>query len=275
LLADDMVNAGYYGEFDPRDVGLPGAKPDPCSVTVADMKSALMIHVQGYNAAATKPSCLTDVKSNTSAIAVRRVATCVAGEANCDAVTAGEIYMQSALCNTELANPVVANRYVVAAAPGPYPLTKRGCGVAAVLRKYEMHIYFVASNNNAGDGIPTLKRAELSNGAFTIVPLVEGIENLQFEYTLDTSGDSTPDAQSSDPGTYNGCGADPCYLANWANVVAARIHLLARTTEVSPGHKDTKTFDLGPVTVGPFNDNLRRHAYSEVVRFNNPAGRRE
>jgi type IV pilus assembly protein PilW len=144
-----------------------------------------------------------------------------------------------------------------------------------------MHLYFVANNNAAGDGIPTLKRAELSAGAFTIVPLVEGIENLQVEYGLDTDGNSTPNAYTADPGTFNGCGADPCYVANFVNAVTARIHLLARTTEMTAGGNDIKTFSLGndeagnPITVGPYNDKYKRHVYTQVVRMNNPAGRRE
>ena len=270
LLADDLVNAGYYGEFDPRKIPL-AALPDPCSVDPGDMKSALMMHVQGFGPATAKPSCVSDVKANTAAIAVRRVATCVAGGPNCDPGTNGEIYLQSTLCNPELDNPDAGTHYVVAAAPGPFPLTRRGCAVAASLRKYEMHIYFVANNNNAGDGIPTLKRAELRNGAFTIVPLVEGIENLQVEYGLDTDGISTPDALTANPDT----------LANWMNAVTARVHVLARTTDPNYAHTDVKTFNLGTdeggnaITVGPFNDNLKRHAYSETVRMNNPAGRRE
>lgn len=281
LLSDDLVNAGYFGEFDPRLVGAPVVKPNPCSVNVADMKANVLVHVQGYGPAAAKPGCLTDVKTNTAAIVVRRAATCVAGAANCDAENAGEIYVQSTLCNLELAAPAVANHYVVAASPGPFPLTRRDCATGAALRKYEMHIYFIANNNVAGDGVPTLKRAELAGGAFTIVPLVEGIENLQVEYGLDTDGNSTPNAYTADPGTFNGCGADPCYVGNWTNAVTARIHLLSRTTEMTAGQKDTKTFSLGtdeagnPITVGPFNDKYKRHVYSQVVRMNNPAGRRE
>jgi type IV pilus assembly protein PilW len=278
LLADDLVNAGYFGEFDPRLVGLPGATPDPCSIDVAKMKTELMVHVQGYGPAETKPTCITDVRPNTSVVAVRRVATCVAGEANCDPVTAGDVYFQSSLCNTELAAPQLADRYSVAAAPGAsgtFALTRRNCATTASLRRYVMNIYFVANNNNTGDGIPTLKRAELANGAFTVVPLVEGIENLQVEYGLDTSGDGAPDVLTVDPGSYGGCAAAACYVAHWANVMTARVHVLSRTTEPTPGHKDVKTFTLGPVTVAAANDSLKRHAYSETVRMNNPAGRRE
>ena len=145
-----------------------------------------------------------------------------------------------------------------------------------------MHIYFIANNNEPGDGIPTLKRAELgANGAFSIAPLVEGIENLQFEYGLDTNGDSMPDAVSADPGTYAGCAADPCYITNWLNVVTAKVHLLSRTNDATPGYTDTKTYPLGlqadgtQLTVGPFNDAFKRHAYTTTIRMNNPAGRRE
>jgi type IV pilus assembly protein PilW len=139
-----------------------------------------------------------------------------------------------------------------------------------------MHVYFVANNNDPGDGVPTLKRAELgAGGQFAIVPLVEGIENLQFEYGLDTDGNSNPDAVSDDAGAFDGCVAQPCYIANWLNVMTVKVHVLSRSLDASPGFTDTKTYPLGPVTAGPFNDGFKRHAYTGTVRMNNPAGRRE
>jgi type IV pilus assembly protein PilW len=284
LLADDIVNAGYFGEFDPRDVGPPATKPDPCSTSVGDMKSMLLMHVQGYAAGATKPSCISDVRTGTAVVAIRRTATCIAGDTNCDAAATGQIYFQSALCNAELANVPLSTTYLVAAMPAlgsPFALHKHDCAAAASLRAYVVHIYFIANNNDPGDDIPTLKRAELgTNGEFSIVPLVEGIENLQFEYGLDTNGDSMPDAVSADPGTYSGCAADPCYITNWLNVVTAKIHLLSRSIEPTPGYTDTKTYPLGlqadgtQLTASP-NDGFKRHAYTETIRMNNPTGRRE
>jgi type IV pilus assembly protein PilW len=226
------------------------------------------------------------VRTGTAVVAIRRTATCIAGDTNCDAVAAGQIYFQSALCNAELANPAVSTHYVVAAKPasGPsaFPLHQHDCTTVASLRAYVMHIYFVANNNDPGDGIPTLKRAELdANGRFSVVPLVEGIENPQLEYGLDTDGDNKPDDVSADPGTYGGCAADPCYITNWLNAVTVKIHLLSRSTEKSPGYRDTKTYPLGlradgtQLVVGPFNDRFKRHAYTETIRMNNPAGRRE
>jgi type IV pilus assembly protein PilW len=275
LLESDIVNAGYFGELDPRDVGPPATKPDPCSTSVADMANMVMMHVQGYAAAAAKPACLTDVRAGTAAIAIRRTDTCTVG-VNCDPAVAGHVYLQSSLCNTELSNPPITSHYVVAASPGPYPLTQHDCATPAAIRSYVMHIYFVANNNDPGDGVPTLKRAELgAGGAFAIVPLVEGIENLQFEYGLDTDGNSAPDAATEDPGSFGGCAADPCYIANWLNVMTVRVHLLSRSLETSPTFTDVKTYPLGATTVGPFNDGFKRHAYASTIRMNNPAGRRE
>jgi len=280
LLADDIVNAGYFGEFDPRGVGPPATRPDPCSSSVADMKSMVMMHIQGYAAAAAKPSCISDVRSGTVVVAVRRAATCVAGDANCDAAVAGQIYFQSTLCNAELAGVPISTQYIIDAQPssGPsgFSLHKHDCTTLASVRAYVMHIYFIANNNDSGDGIPTLKRAELgANGQFSVVPLVEGIEDLQLEYALDTNGDSTPDAVSYDPGTFGGCTADPCYISNWLNVMTVKLYLLSRSTETTPGYTDTKTYSLGARTDGPFNDGFKRHAYTETIRMNNPAGRRE
>jgi type IV pilus assembly protein PilW len=286
LLQDDIVNAGYYGEFDPREVGSPATKPDPCSTSVADMKNMVMMHVQGYAAGAVKPSCLSDVRTGTAVIVVRRTATCIAGDVNCDPTVQGQIYLQGSLCNDELANPVISSHYVVAAMPvsasTTFSLHKHDCAAFADVRAYAMHIYFIANNNEAGDGVPTLKRAELAaNGAYSIVPLVEGIENVQFEYGLDTNGDSMADAVSADPGAYAGCAADPCYISNWLNVVNVRISLLSRTIDTSLGHTDTKSYAMGlqadgsQLTVGPFSDGYKRHGYTETIRMNNPAGRRE
>ena len=61
-------------------------------------------------------------------------------------------------------------------------------------------------------------------------------------------------------------------LAEWQNVMAVRIHVLARNLDTTGSFTDTKTYALGPVSVTP-GGAFRRHAYNELVRLNNPAGR--
>jgi type IV pilus assembly protein PilW len=285
LLSDDVRLAGYDAEFDPSGLASPGTLPDPCLTTLAGLRNGLMMHVQGYDNAAIIPGCLSDVKPGTDILVIRRANTCEAGIGDCDGVSANLLpYFQASLCSspTELNFPIVDNSsylghfYQLDTNPANLTLHKRDCTTVAALHRYRTHIYFIAKNNKTGDGIPTLKRAELDPGpAFTIVPLVDGIDDLQLQYGIDSPAvDGIPDSYS----------AAPASVDDWRAVVSVRINLLARNTEPTSGYSTTapsatKTFALGydangaPIVAGPFNDNYKRHAYQSEVRVNNAAGR--
>jgi type IV pilus assembly protein PilW len=277
LLSDDIALAGYWGEFDPTLVSAPAAIPDPCTVDPATLKLQIPMHVQTYTDL-TAPTCVSDVKTGTPIIVVRRVASCVAGSGtgDCAAAAAGTTYFQSALCNAELALPTIAQRYVTSSTLADFTLHKRDCVAIADMRKYLVHIYFVANNNNAGDGIPTLKRVELGAGAMSAqaLPLVEGIDSIQVEYALDTDANGTPNVFSTDPSTYNGCAGAAC-VSNLANIVGVKLYVLARNTESTPSFTSATVYPMGAVTAGPFSDAYKRHAYASMVRVTNAAGRRE
>lgn len=282
LLRDDLMLAGYMAEFDSSEVALPGAVPDPCLTTMASLQAALPVHVQGYDNAASIPSCLSDVKANTDILVVRRASTCEAGFGDCTAaVNNGTPYLQASSCSdpTELDYPIVSNPadyldhyYKLDSTLTNLTLRKRDCSTVAGLHRYRVHIYFIANNNNPGDGIPTLKRAELGPGpAFAIVPLVDGIENLQIQYGIDSPTiNGIPDSYTTTPAS----------VGVWGAVVSAKINLLARNTEKTIGYSTSKTYTLGYdasgslITVGPFTDGYKRHAYQSEVRINNAAGRR-
>lgn len=293
LLAEDLRHAGYLAEFSPTSLATPATKPDACSTSVANLVAAMPLHVQGYDNGASAPTCLSDVRAGTDIVVIRRVSTCTVGSTDCDAVRAGLPYFQASLCNpvngtTELASSNISEHYRLGTDTSTMTLRRRDCSTTnlAALRRYRTHIYFIANNNRSGDGIPTLKRAELdaSGGttAFTIVPMVEGIENLQLEHGMDIGPtfNGSPKAYNANPDAYNSCAGAAC-VANWRNVVAVSINLLARNNERSPGHVDTKTYTLGnasngsAVTVGPFNDAIKRHVYQTTVKLMNPAGRLE
>jgi type IV pilus assembly protein PilW len=285
LITDDLHNAGYLAQFDPTPLATPGAKPVACDATVAVLNSALPIAVQGYDNGAGAPTCLVDVKAGTDILVVRHASTCAVGSAGCDINVANAAYFQTSGCNspTELGSGNVANYYVLDTNPASFTLHQKDCVTLANQYQYRTNIYFVANNDNAGDGIPTLKRAELgltgTGNTFSIVPLVEGIENLQIEYGLDTSVPTTgsPTVYTADPDSYVPCAASP--TSCWRNTVAAKINVLARNTSTTQGYVDSKTYTLGlnfagtANTVGPFGDAYKRHAYESVVKLNNPAGR--
>ena len=283
LLADELRHAGYLGTFDPRPIPKPAALPSLCETADANLQAALPISIQGIDDPATAPACLTDVKSGTDVVVIRRASTCVAGTAGCAAAAGGHPHIQASLCDdpTQLGSPSVSNHYAFASTLANLNRTARDCSTPAPIRRFLVRIYYVAANNAAGDGIPTLKRAELNGGSFTVEPLVEGVEDLQLEYGIDTDRNGAPEQYSTDPTAFGGCAAAGCQVDNWLDVTAVKLHLLARNLEASPGHSDAKTYVLGNDSagaanqVGPFGDAFRRHVYSTVVRLNNIAGRRE
>jgi type IV pilus assembly protein PilW len=53
-----------------------------------------------------------------------------------------------------------------------------------------------------------------------------------------------------------------------------KLYVLARADAPTTGYLDSKTYALGTVALGPFNDGYKRHVFSTTVRINNVAGRR-
>jgi type IV pilus assembly protein PilW len=281
LLTDDLHNAGYLAEFDPGPLTTPATNPDPCLTTLAALSAALPIAVQGYDNPNTVPTCLSDVMTGTDILVIRHASTCAVGEANCEAEVSGVPYFQASACSntTELSSAAVTSYYALDTVTGNLTRHKKNCTTLATYRRYRTHIYFIASNDISGDGIPTLKRAELGPTGFTIVPLVQGIQNLQIEYGIDTTGATgTPAVFNAAPDSYNGCTGVTC-VGYWRNTVAAKVNLLARNTTITVGYLDNKTYSLGlktdgtANTVGPFNDAYKRHVYESVVLLKNVAGR--
>lgn len=289
LLGEDLRDAGYLATFNPGTVtgpnaqlaAVPAALPNACATDLPTLRSVIEIAVQGYDNGANVPACLTDVRAGTDILVVRRASTCSVGAGGCDPQVVGDVYLQASGCAAEF----TAGTYFALDTNIPsLNLHTKDCVTVAPLYQYRTHIYFIANNDKAGDGVPTLKRAELGvvGGAltFTVVPLVEGIENLQLEYGLDTTVPTTgsPAVYTANPTTYNGCAGIPC-VNNWQNTVAVQINLLARNQTVTQGYTDTKTYTLGLTAagaanlVGPFNDGFKRHTYSTVARLYNPAGR--
>ena len=269
LLTEDLRLAGFFAEFDPSLIASPAVLPDVCAEGIDDLRSSFMLHVQGHNNGAVTPGCVKDLKAGTDIIVVRRASACVSGVGDCQAV-AGAPYFQASLCSnpSELENPTYFDHHFkLSYTAADLTLKKRDCAATAPSYRYRTHVYFIANNNESGDGIPTLKRAELDVGGFADdpVPLVEGIEDLQIEYGLDKpTVDGAPDSYT----------AAPASIDDWRSVVSVKIGLLARNTEETPGYTDAKTYTLLSNAATSYADGYKRHAFQSTVRLNNPAGRR-
>lgn len=290
ILRDDIELAGYFGEFfrlpDPSSLSDPTTLVNPCSVTAATLADGMTLPIQAYDS----PTALdTDLATcldaanhldGTDILVIRRADTAVLPKAS---AMAGQPYLQVGLTAGGDFS------YVVGTGADPaFTLTTRN-GDDSRLRRYLTHIYFVspchrpangAATCNAGaDGgspVPTLKRMELGlvggAAAFTVVPIAEGIENLQFDFGVDSAdADGSADYYTSGTNTDAGTAMTP---ADWANVMTVRVNILARNLEPTPGHTESKSYVLGLGTTVSPTDNFKRRVFTETVRAINPSGRR-
>lgn len=316
FLENDIIHAGYWGgfvpEFDDHSVvgiptDVPAAVPNPClpfaSWDNAHLDQLLGISIQvESDIPGTCGSIITHKLANTDVLIVRHAETCVAGDANCDAIIAGQLYLQVSNCTLEL-----DDGDIYSLDPAAYTLRERDCdntgaGALAGRRKFVQSIYYIRDHaTTAGDGIPTLMRSDfgLSGGVPSQLPaqeLVEGIERFRVELGIDNSSDSTEavdytagilwsDAKDHHSPRNRGDGAPEsfvycdagCALADLISTVAVRVHLLVRAKEPTAGYVDTKDYVLGgsSVTAATLDDNFKRHGFSTTVRLYNVSGRRE
>ena len=300
-IAEDLRHAGFFSEYlsvaKPAEAGFPlttGAA-DPCATAIASLPAGMPLAIQAYDGGASVPSDLTgclsssDYQPNTDILVVRRSSTSTI--AKTATLVDGQPYIQSG----RGASPDLEYKLDTKSNIGVFTLTHlSGNGttgatatVDAPLRRYIVRIYFVSicnvpasgatcngTTDDGGTPIPTLKMLELGAGAsgpaFQKLAIAEGIEHLQFDFGIDDSGDGVADRVVM-------CDSSaPCSTADWSNVVAVEVNLVARNTEISPAYSDDKTYSLGlKGYTTATNDRYRRHAYSTFVRLNNIAMRRE
>lgn len=306
LLYDDLRHAGYYGHY--YTLGIPPtALPDPCETTsLARLREAMAMPVQVYKAASlgARPiitstptnTCDTDLLDDdnlapgSDILIVRRADTAIfTGAPN-----ENEVYLQanSRVANLMLGNPAADiptdSADAVTANLKKYP-GKVSSVTIADTRKYRVHVYFIAPCSlgsapggvcaNGDDTIPTLKRLELgtdgSATAMNVVPLVEGVEYMKFEYGIDNSpaavnpltgleGDGTPDVYVTAP-----------TVTQLPLVVSVRANLLVRSPDATAGYVDEKQYTLAGVSVPASGDQFKRHVFTTEVRSMNLGGRRE
>ena len=270
LLQSDLSHAGFWGDLDFSIVPAPSFAaptgiPDPCDVNIsggtqANKDNLLSIPIQGYANGSTLAGCgVSGVLASSDVLVVRHANTCTAGS-TCDGGSDTGPHIQVSSCRS--GTPPEA-MYVIDSAT--FPLMEKDCATPAEQRKFVSNIYYLGTSN----GQPTLMRVRLVNGAYaSSEPLIEGIEAMRFEYGIDSTGDGSPDSYVSAP---------PTAPADLANIVAVKVHVLARNLEVTPGYTDSKSYQLGVAafTVPTTDTGFKRHVFSTTVRLVNPSGRRE
>lgn len=291
FLLQDIRMAGFWDGLEYTSFPDP-ALPNICeSASLTALRDAVPVYLQGNDDESfVTLTCLPDRKTGTDAVIVRRAATCEQGEPGCEAVAP---YFQASSCRPpyskqdgsligsvglgqELASSTVTDWFGVQSTVAALTLHTRTCGPNAgglpyaPVRRYLARVYYVANNDVAGDGLPTLKVAEIRGSTWMVTTVATGIEQLQVEYRVDTAPDSYVSAGAGDLDS----------AAEWRQISAVRVHLLARNSTSTPQYQSSKTYVMGrkldgsDKVFGPFTDSIRRHAYTGQVSVTNPVGLR-
>jgi len=249
-------------------------------------------------------------KRGTDVLVIRRVSTTPLTAGGTGYVD-GDPYLQVSTCPEGAVDPLPPQPppfiAKATATSADFNMHLLGCtptvaGPLAPVRKLITRIYFIAQcddcfnnldNNTAtmGDGIPTLKMVELgmSGGALSMIKNVRtiapGVENMHFEYGIDTTDDGSIDAwvESNDDPRQTGSTGDAVagmrLDANtenrWEDVTAVKLFMLTRDLLPTAGYTDTRSFVMGSRTIGAAGDTFRRRQMSSTVKLVNMAGRRE
>lgn len=267
-LTNDVSMAGYWADLLLPAAIVPdatltvAASPDPCgpasaagvewiyqTVEPGTTQSVAVLAVDNATGATANAafSCIAagEIVPGTDVISVKRVA----GTGLGGAPAADTVYLRSngtlgLLYKAPLGAPAVNV---------PPPFTDW---------EYRPSIYYVRNYAvTAGDGIPTLCRKVLVFGSpptMTTECLAQGIENLQIEYGLDSTGDGRPDVYIPNPD-----------LAQLQMAVSAQIYVLARSADRDLRYDNEKTYSISNAPAYTPADDFYRRVFTVTVNMRN------
>ncbi len=276
VLKDSLRHTGFFGATKPGDVSpdasLSAVANDCSGIAAAYDLQNHMFAVATTGDPGTAIGCVTDAVTNTDVLVVKHLAPSPIYDEDPDdpnAVPDGDLEFPGLLSATE--TYVIAN--------SEYGLLLDGADTAPDVREgeefargvawpYRFQVYYVRK-----DTVPTLARKTLQwdSGAGSMSveteDLVPGVETFELRFGVDSSGNGDVDTYM-DIATTAAAGA-------WSQVEAIDIYMLVRSPVIDPGYTDTKTYDLGGVSITPssnadFPVNVRRLLVRSSISLRNP-----
>ncbi|MEH6582016.1 MAG: PilW family protein [Halioglobus sp.] len=140
-----------------------------------------------------------------------------------------------------------------------FPSTDAGPAAVADYWEYFSQVFYIRQYSVApGDGTPALCVARLSGDGMSTECLVEGVEDMQLTFGIDTSGDGIPNEFRPVPAT-----------AGTEQTTVARVHLLLRGLQLIAGYQNRKSYRLGSKTIAAKNDAYLRRVLTTTVQIRN------
>ena len=131
-------------------------------------------------------------------------------------------------------------------------------------QSHQLHAYayYISDHSDAvGDGIPSLRRASLSNGPkVSNQLLVSGVTDLQVQFGEDVNNDLAIDRYVNPPD-----------VNDWSKVYAAKIWLVMRSDEKQIGVNTQKTFEIAGAPAATYGgqDDYRYFMVTSVINLRN------
>jgi len=133
------------------------------------------------------------------------------------------------------------------------------------------HYYYVSSDTNPGDGMPSLRRSSLEPGPlFKDQVFIPGVVDMQIEFGVDITGNGAIDS-------FVKPNALPVYtsgprvgLTNWSRAKAVKIWLLLRTERPDrDGILETRSFALAGNAASTIDTAYRHYMVSSMIKLRN------
>ena len=237
LLKREIKHAGFYGRITSTNIVLSPDSPQTDWCTVTPTKRHLTTPVFGINNI-TSLCTDTGLLVDSDVLMIRRASTAVAPSL----LVAAQHYIQSNFDDVILETGAAAN----------FTLTEMDGITSAPIHEFYQDVYYVDSDNN-------FKRRRLVNGAIVDEPLIEGVDDFQLQYGIDTDADNIADTFITTPVSND--------YSGWQNVKTVTVSLLISGEAVS--QPDAKTYQYADKTNETFNDKRKRRLFSFVVAVGN------
>ena len=249
LLSGELQLAGFYGRLEDYVDDTVTAQPDACGLSSTSLRNGMNYPVFGLDGAAPGDTTCDSyiMLTGSDALLIRRADTTSVNS------TAGLVNARHYLQET-----VTAAVLDLGTNSSSFNLLEKDGTTVAAIREYHQDIYFVGTDN-------VFNRLSLINGAYTVEPLVEGVDDFQLVYGIDRSGDGVANADGGNAAFVE----LPASASEWEDVVSVKIFLLLSSTSNAPGLSDGKTYSYADRAGITFSDSKKRRLFSAVARLTN------
>jgi type IV pilus assembly protein PilW len=136
-----------------------------------------------------------------------------------------------------------------------------GTGSSLAFWEASAKIFYIrrySDSSELSDPVPTLCAETLVGQHMGTRCLVEGVENMQFEFGTDSDGDGIANRYVAAP-----------LEGELRRAVSVRVHLLLRSINQIPGYRDQRSYRLGEKRVAAPQDAFLRRVFSTTVNLRN------